>query len=277
MLKTQFILILAAVALIYLLYSLPRVVLNSSEKMFSSKLETNTDIAQNYTNKNNDTHVTSQKKATISRLKSALLSEKKEAPAFDTLEVLITALKSVNLYDSAAIYAAHLAEKYPKVANFQKAGNLYYEAYQLATDAQKANLLSIQARKYLEKTYQLDPSNDDAKVKIGMTYVLSSNPMQGVIMIREVLEKNPTHELAIFNLGILSLQSGQYQKAKNRFNQLLTINSSNLQALFYLGLSLKGLNEIEEAIKILQDVQEQSKDPQLLSTVIQLINEIKQQ
>ena len=44
--------------------------------------------------------------------------------------------------------------------------------------------------------------------------------MQGIMMLREVLEEDPKNELALFNMGMLSIQSGQYDKAVERLVEL---------------------------------------------------------
>ena len=46
-----------------------------------------------------------------------------------------------------------------------------------------------------------------------MTYLSAENPMQGITMLREVLAVDPKNELALLNMGMLSIQSGQYDRA----------------------------------------------------------------
>ena len=103
-----------------------------------------------------------------------------------------------------------------------------------------------------------------------MTYVNTPNPMQGILMLREVIDTDPTNELALFNLGILSMRSNQYSKAADRFKQILTNNPANTKAKFYLGLTLVELGNKEEARKILGQVKKEEKDPVIQKAIGEL-------
>jgi len=89
-------------------------------------------------------------------------------------------------------------------------------------------------------------------VKLGVTYTITATPMQGIKMIREVLEKEPENQLAIFNLGLLSMQSGQYEKAVERFEKLLKINPKDINSCLLLAQSLVNLGKTEEAVVSLE-------------------------
>ena len=56
--------------------------------------------------------------------------------------------------------------------------------------------------------------------------------MQGILLIREVLKSEPENTFAIMSLGKLSIQSGQYDKAIERFRQVLDLQKDNIEAKF---------------------------------------------
>ena len=70
-----------------------------------------------------------------------------------------------------------------------------------------------------------------------MDLIRGENPMEGVFMLREILEKDPKNKEALYNLGVLSIQTAQYQNAVNRFNQIIAIDSSDKRAYLQLGFS----------------------------------------
>jgi Flp pilus assembly protein TadD len=78
-----------------------------------------------------------------------------------------------------------------------------------------------------------------------MTYVAGSEPMTGIMMLREVIEQEPENELAIYNLGILAITSGQLEKAIERFEKLKELDPENPEANFYLGYCLFELGRKE--------------------------------
>jgi cytochrome c-type biogenesis protein CcmH/NrfG len=110
---------------------------------------------------------------------------------------------------------------------------------------------------------------------MAMTYVATSSPMQGIILLREVLESDPVNEQAMFNLGILSIQSRQYDKAIERLEKLVSIYPENLQAQFYLGVSYFESGEKQKAKKLFELVKVKDNDPALQATVNSYLEEIK--
>ena len=151
-----------------------------------------------------------------------------------------------------------------------RAGDRYYEAYGFAVDEQKAKNLGIKTREYYQKAIDQNPGLLTAKANMAMTYVNTENPMQGILMLREVIDADPTNELALFNLGILSMRSNQYSKAADRFRQILTNNPKNTKAKFYLGLSLVELGDKEQASKVLSEVKKEEKDPVIQQAIGEL-------
>ena len=59
--------------------------------------------------------------------------------------------------------------------------------------------------------------------------------MKGIVLLKEVASMHPDNISAQFKLGLFSIKSGQYDKAVNRFNRVLELDSSYYQAYFYLG------------------------------------------
>lgn len=173
-------------------------------------------------------------------------------------------------FDSAAFYAEKVALLAPAVENLMRAGDRYYEAYGFAVDEQKAKNLGIKTREYYQKAIDQNPGLLTAKANMAMTYVNTENPMQGILMLREVIDADPTNELALFNLGILSMRSNQYSKAADRFRQILTNNPANTKAKFYLGLSLVELGDKEQASKVLSEVKKEEKDPVIQQAIGEL-------
>jgi Flp pilus assembly protein TadD len=90
-----------------------------------------------------------------------------------------------------------------------------------------------------------------------------------------VLDADPTNELALFNLGILSMRSNQYTKAVERFKQILQNHPSNTKAQFYLGVSLVELGRDEEASQVLTDVKKKETDPVIQQAIGELEKRIK--
>ena len=111
---------------------------------------------------------------------------------------------------------------------------LIYFIYQLPT--------SVIENKTSKEEIQKAVSIDQA-----LSLIEGPNPMEGVFMLRNILENNPENTEALYYLGVLSNQTGQYQNALERFNQLIAIDSSDKRAYLQLGISNYNLGNKEKA------------------------------
>ncbi len=84
-------------------------------------------------------------------------------------------------------------------------------------------------------------------VEQALALIEGANPMEGVFMLRDIVENNPQDTEALYYLGALSNQTGQYENAAKRFNQLITIDSSDKRAYLQLGISNYNLGNKEKA------------------------------
>ena len=210
--------------------------------------------------------VSADEQKRLATLRSAFLSAgagREEAAA----EKLITAFRDITRYDSAAHYADLLAVAQPTERNMLRAGDAYYEAYTFSVNEQKTAKLGGKTRDFYQRVLAKNPNLLSAKANMAMTYVNTPTPMKGIMLLREVLQEEPTNELALFNLGLLSMRSNQYERAIERFRQILVNNPTSRKAQFYLGVSLAEAGQKDEAKRVLALVKKQEKDPQVLAAV----------
>lgn len=265
-----------AFALAGTLFSLPKVVVNTKGKEMdtektSEKVASTNEPAKTETSPNSHDGATlsPEQQKIVDQLRSGFIQAGEQDKAAAGLK-LSGKFAELQKFDSAAFYAEKVALLSPSIENLVRAGDRYYEAYGFAVDDQKMKNLGIKTREYYQKAIDLNPGLLAAKANMAMTYVNTDNPMQGILMLREVIETDPTNELALFNLGILSMRSNQYSKAADRFRQILTNNPANTKAKFYLGLTLVELGNKDEARKILSEVKKEEKDPVIQQAIGEL-------
>lgn len=273
MLKKQVILSIVAVAAILLLFMLPKVVVDN-ESTDMSEATSAQKGASTAEDSSEHTANTPEVQTELTELREAYKNSKNSENFTNFANSLIEGFAAANQYDSAARYAEELASVETTVAHLRKAADLYYEAFTYAMDAEKTARMGEKARYFYEKVMEQDPSDLDAKAKMAMTYVSSSTPMQGIQMLREVLEEDGNNELAIYNLGLLSMQSQQYDKAIDRFEKLTTLEPDNLQAQFLLGVSYFEAGEKAKAKTQLLRVKEMDNDPSVQASVDEYLNQL---
>ncbi len=61
--------------------------------------------------------------------------------------------------------------------------------------------------------------------------------MQGVLQMKSLADKYPQNADLQWNMGLFSVQSGQYQKAVNRFEKVGQLDDNRLEAHMQLALS----------------------------------------
>jgi tetratricopeptide (TPR) repeat protein len=100
---------------------------------------------------------------------------------------------------------------------------------------------ALQAKDLFERSLKLNPDNDSSKVGLGTAYLYGgiAMPMQGISLIREVADRDSTNIYALMTLGRASIESGQLDKAVERFKMVVRLQPDNIEALFLLA----GINE----------------------------------
>ncbi len=216
-----------------------------------------------------------QWQAIIDRLREAMKRSSNNEKSFIFADSLANAFQNADFYDSAAHYASIVAQQRPNEKNFLRVADYYYEAFNGAEDRSLRWRWGGLAREYYSKALAENARLYEAKVKSGMTLIDSDSPMQGITMIREVLDDDPDNALAIESLGLLSITSGQFERAVERFEQLIALDKDNEQAHFYLGYSLAQLGKEEEAKVHFQRVIALDNNEELVRSSQEYLNSIQ--
>ena len=175
----------------------------------------------------------------------------------------------------SAHYFEAIALKQPTEKNWINAGYRYFDSFRFSEDSLLRNMMVEKAIASYREVLKINPHNLDAKTDLGICYAEGTgNPMQGIMLLREVVTENPDHANAQFNLGVLSVRSGQLSKAVERFEKVLTLDPKNSRARFLLGRTLFGLGEKDKALANLRLIKKQENDPQIIAETDSLISQI---
>lgn len=154
------------------------------------------------------------------------------------------------------------------------AGEAFREAYGSIQDETISSALKLKAIEAYNKAVEIDPENLDAKTGLGSALVSGSeNPMAGIALLQEVVEKNPDHLEANKSLGLFSMQSRQFDKAITRFQKVLSIEP-DAESYFYIATSYENIGLKKEAVAAFQKSKELSSDPTLAQFIDRKIEEL---
>lgn len=268
--KTRIILLVVAAGMVAILFFLPKAVVENESQLQSSGPAIDSASASGSPHRPAPRSI----RNTINRLRARYLSGGSEQKSAIFADSLIVPYQQAGLYDSAAWYAEQANTFFNSSESLLKAANAWYEAYTFAVDREKQRVLAEKTRALFEQVLQKDPKNGDAKTKIAMTYMSSESPMKGIQMLREVVEADPRNELALFNLGMLAIQSGQYGRAVDWFSRLLAVNADHLQGNLLLGVAYMNQGEKEKARQQFEHVKKLDSDPAVHATVDSYLQEL---
>ena len=253
--KPQLALILGGITLVILLYQLPRVVVENETLVDTGSESHSFTIPQ-------------EVRSLISDLRSKWSSEVDTEKKLNFADSLATLYLDYQEIDSALWFVDQIKLS-GKEAAARRVVDLTYEAFQRARDTEEARELGTRAAEEIRSLLTLHPDNSSLKNKLAMTLVASENPMAGIQMLRGILEETPNDLEAIKNLGILSIQSGQFEIAEGRFMDYLSIDSTDQEALFYLGMCRIEMGN-EKGMQIMQQLSS-SDNPAIRSLAIEYL------
>ena len=283
--RNQLLLILAGVFLGTLLYFAPR---NSSEDAMaidkvsekealheheSSDLAVEDDYEQKVYEKLDSSDLAFIE--SVSKKASVVADMETKLTMYDSLVQL--GIKK-NIPPLVAKYTMEKAKAVPTEVNWMLAGDNYFRAFRLSQ--QQSKEMIEEAIGCYEKVLELNKDNLSAQTAIGVAYVegaskLGVMPMKGIGILKEVLNKDPKNVNALTNLGYFAIQSGQYEKAVERFETVLEIDPENAEAYIYLTDIYLSQNKIEEGIKTLEKYKSLMNDPLVKKQVDEYIKEIR--
>ncbi|MGE0589414.1 MAG: tetratricopeptide repeat protein [Cyclobacteriaceae bacterium] len=267
MLKIRIILIAVSALLVWLIFLLPKSVVENEDLMDGNE----TEVAQD------DPHSTipGTLRESINSLKAQYLAVSENEKSAIFADSLASLYGQANQFDSAAWFAEKATTFFNTRESHLKAGNSYYDAYTFALDAKKQNEMADKTREYLGKVLEAEPGNLEVKTKIAMTYLSSQNPMQGIMMLREVLETDPKNEQALFNMGMLSIQSGQYERARERLEELISYYPDHIQGHLLLGVAYMNTRDKNKAREQFELVKKLDSDPAVQAAADSYLKDLK--
>ncbi len=185
---------------------------------------------------------------------------------------------SMGVFEPYAWYEAEAArlENSEKSLNF--AARLFLENLQTDDVAARRKWKALQAKDLFERSLKLNPGNDSAKVGLGATYLfggISDMPMEGIMKIREVADRDSTNIYAQLTLAKGSIISGQYDKAIERLLIVNRLEPANVDAILLLADVAERKGEKETAVKWYTKSLDHVKLPQARTAIQERITELK--
>jgi tetratricopeptide (TPR) repeat protein len=277
--KPQVFVVAIALTLLGLLYFLaPRSA--SDKKLPTNNIAENQSVTNQSVIESAKTNLSASQKITLLSLENQLSRSK------NTVDSLLYTNKLARFWaDSANRLAPYLYYSYSAALLENSEKSLTFAAQQLidnliTPDAPPALLpwMAGNAKVLLEKALEMNPNNDTATINLGACYLfgsISDNPMQGILKVKQVVDKNPQNAYGQFILALGGKKSGQYDKAIERFLIVTQVQPNNLEAMVQLAECYELTNKKEEAIKWYTKVRDLVDIPDAKAALSKRIKELK--
>lgn len=162
--------------------------------------------------------------------------------------------------------------------NLTFAARFFLNELLVSDNAAMQNWLATNAKDLFERAILLNGNNDSLKIGLGACYIfgnISDNPMQGILPIRQIVEKDSNNLYAQMILGLGGVKSGQYDKAAERFLFILKKQPDNLEAIFNLAELYDRKGDKVNAVKWYKASLEFIKVPEAVKEIEQRIKALE--
>ena len=185
---------------------------------------------------------------------------------------------SAHIFEPYAFYNGEAAKLENTEKSLTFAAHLFLD--NLMTEGQPAMQywLASNSKVLFEKAIIINPANDSSKIGLGACFLfgnISDNPMQGILPIKEIAQKDPGNIYAQMILGLGGKRSGQFDKAIERFNLVVKKQPENIEALFNLAECYEEKGDKINAVKWYEAVKKIVKVPEAQKELDKRITELR--
>lgn len=173
-------------------------------------------------------------------------------------------------------YMTKQAEADNSASSYLQAGDYGSMLIQTAPDEKARNFLGANIIRCYEKAVALDSSSIDNKLRLAGAYLENSGqPMQGVSILMNIIDRDSNHIGALLMLGRFGIVSGQFDKAIARLEKVLYLRPQNSEALLLMAEAYNSKGDKNRAIEYLERCQKSVSNPELKKEIENHIESIK--
>ncbi len=217
--------------------------------------------------------------AYVARLENAVVRGNVKAQQVEVYRQLAEFYRdTVHLLMPFAYYTAEAAKLENSEKSLTFAARFFLDNARKQEEDGPKKWMAIQSKELFEKALEFDPDNDSLKVGLGSCYIfgnISDNPMQGITMIREVAERDPSNMYAQYMLGMGGLLSGQLNRAIERLTVVAEAQPDNLEVKLMLAEAFERKGDKASAVKWYESVKPYIVNPNIAAELDKRIQLLK--
>lgn len=274
--KSQWLLVVAAAAVVYCLYAFGRIVpknakaatgqmaaMGSEAKVAPARWEDILSKAKQA--------LSPAMQLRISNLENSITRGDVKSQQSDASHSLGALWDSLGNTPVAAHYLGEEARLENSKNSLTFAANLFLTHVQHTDDPGVRAWEAGEAEKLLTQAAVLDPQNDTIQVALANSEVTGGEVMQGVQRLLKITTEDPDNIQANLLLGRLSVTSGQYDKAIQRLEKVVNLQPDNTEALYFLAEAYKATGKKDKAISTFEKCKKLVNNPDFSKEIDQYI------
>ena len=280
--RQQLVLLISGIVLVALLYffgqtSTPKK--DTAAGSVPAQANANTDIQFSDILAKAKQRVTSDQNQRLAGLENAVIRGNVNEQKLHVFHQLARFWKdSVKIFEPYAYYTAEASKLENSEKSLTFAAQLFIDNLLIEGDPAMQKWLATNAKDLLDRATKINPDNDSTKIGIGACYMLgniSDNPMQGILTVREVVQKNPNNLYGQMILGLGGKKSGQFDKAIEHFSVILQKQPNNLEAIFQIAECYELKSDKVNAVKWYETGKKLISSEEIKKQIDKRINELK--
>ena len=185
---------------------------------------------------------------------------------------------SARVFEPYAWYEAEAARLENSEKSLTFAAHLLLENLKNEPSEQLKRWKALQAKDLFERSLKINDKNDSTIVGLGACYIfgnIAENPMEGILKVRQVVDKDSTNVFGQMVLGHGSIISGQYDRAIDRFGKVVQLQPDNLEAILMIAEVYERKEDKVNAIKWYAIALRHTNNPDLKTALEKRIEELK--
>ena len=254
--KKQLLFILSGLIAVILLFYFGRTVAHKNNTLIPSTSEVKVFSIEQFI-KQEKQHLTAAQAINLGKLENSVIRGDISSQQIVANTRLADFWKdSIRSFEPYVYYLSEAAKLDKSEKNLTFAAQLILGNLRGEQDEAKLNWKAEQAIALFEKAIELNPNNDDLKVGLGTCYVFGKGrfgkpeeTMKGIQQLLAVVRKDSANMKAQMMLGVGGYVSGQYDKAIERLQKVVTAQPDNLEAIAFLADAYAAKGDKTEAIK----------------------------
>lgn len=147
-------------------------------------------------------------------------------------------------------FAEQVAELENADSSWSVAGATFFNGLVSSQDPIIRKFCADHAVKAFESAVSLNPAKVEHRVNLALVYSENpppDNPMQAVLMLRELESKHPDNPSVFNALGRLAIKTGQWQRAIERLEKAWSLDKSNPNTPCLLAKAYEGAGNVIKA------------------------------